>query len=47
MRRSTYFEYIEERLDFLSYRIKNRGKINLLSLNIYSENFLLIWLVSY
>jgi len=39
MRRSTYFEYIEERLDFLSYRIKNRGKINLLSLNIYSENF--------
>jgi len=39
MNRSQYFNYIEEKLDNLSYRIKNRGKINLLDLNIYSESF--------
>lgn len=37
--RSNYFNYIEEKLDILSYRIKIRGKINLLDLNIYSETF--------
>lgn len=39
MNRSQYFNYIEEKIDFLSYRIGKRGKINLLDLNIYSETF--------
>ena len=39
MYRSLYFNYIEERINFLSYRIERRGKINLLDLNIYSETF--------
>lgn len=39
MNRSQYFNYIEDKLNTLSYRIKNRGKINLLDLNIYSESF--------
>lgn len=39
MNRSNYFNYIEEKLNILSYRIKIRGKINLLDLNIYSESF--------
>ena len=38
MKRSEYFNYIEEKLNFLSYRIKSRGKINLLDLNIHSES---------
>ena len=39
MNRSSYFNYIEQELNTLSYRIKVRGKINLLDLNIYSETF--------
>lgn len=39
MNRSEYFNYIEEKMNILSYRIRNRGKINLLDLNIYSETF--------
>jgi len=39
MNRSMHFNYIEEKLSMLSCRIKNRGKINLLDLNIYSETF--------
>lgn len=39
MNRSKYFNYIENKLSTLSYRIKVRGKINLLDLNIYSESF--------
>lgn len=39
MNRSFYFNYIEERLNELSYRIKQRGRINLLELNIFSETF--------
>lgn len=39
MNRSNYFNYIEEKLNVLSYRIKSRSKINLLDLNIYSETF--------
>ena len=39
MNRSHYFNYIEEKLNTLSYRISVRGKINLLDLNIYSETF--------
>ncbi len=39
MNRSNYFNYIEQNLNILSYRIKNRGRINLLDLNIHSEVF--------
>lgn len=39
MNRSYYFNYIEQKLNTLSCRIKNRSKINLLDLNIYSETF--------
>lgn len=39
MNRSQYFNYIEEKINYLSYRISKRGKINLLDLNIYSETF--------
>lgn len=39
MNRSHYFNYIEAKLSTLSYRIKTRGKLNLLDLNIYSETF--------
>lgn len=39
MNRSNYFNYIEQELNTLSYRIQIRGKINLLDLNIYSETF--------
>lgn len=39
MNRSIYFNYIEDKLNTLSYRIYIRGKINLLDLNIYSETF--------
>lgn len=39
MNRSYYFNYIEEKLNNLSYSIKIRGKINLLDMNIYSEVF--------
>lgn len=42
MNRSTYFNYIEEKLEFLSFRIQNKGKLNILDLHIYSETFLLI-----
>ena len=39
MNRKPYFDYIDEKLNFLSFRIKRRGKINLLELHIHSENF--------
>lgn len=39
MKRSNYFNYIESHLTTLAVRIENRGKINLLDLNIYSETF--------
>ncbi|MEO1816127.1 MAG: ABC-three component system protein [Acetobacterium sp.] len=39
MNRSHYFNYIDEKLSFLAFRINKRGKINLLDLNIYSETF--------
>jgi len=39
MNRSRYFDYIEEKLNFLAFRITQRGKINLLDLNIHSEAF--------
>lgn len=39
MNRTRYYNYIEERLNFLANRIEKRGKINLLDLNIHSETF--------
>jgi len=39
MNRSRYFNYIEEKLELLGLRIVQRGKINILDLNIYSETF--------
>lgn len=39
MNRTIYFDYIEEKLNTLAVRIKVRNKLNLLELNIHSENF--------
>ena len=39
MERVGIFNAIEEKLNFLSFRIEQRGKINLLDFNIHSENF--------
>lgn len=39
MNRKFYFDYIEEKLNTLAYRIEVRSKLNLLELNIHSENF--------
>ena len=39
MNRTRYYNYIEEKLNFLAYRIEKRGKIILLDLNIHSETF--------
>ena len=39
MKRPDFFNYIEERISFLAYRIEKRGHLNLLDLNIHSENF--------
>lgn len=41
MNRLVYFNYIEERLNFLAYRIESRGKLNILDMNLHSENFYL------
>ncbi len=41
MNRSKYFEYIDERLHTLAHRIRTRGKLNILNLNLHSENFYL------
>ena len=39
MNRMFYFNYIEEKLNTLAYRIEVRSQLNLLELNIHSENF--------
>ncbi|WP_364146569.1 SMEK domain-containing protein [Paenibacillus sp. LPE1-1-1.1] len=39
MNRSEYFNYIEEKLQVLAFRIEKRGRLNILDLNIYSETF--------
>ena len=39
MNRTRYFNYIEEKLNILAYRIETRGKINILDINIHSETF--------
>jgi hypothetical protein len=39
MNKSKYFNYIEEKLNILSYRVSSRGKLNILDFHIHSENF--------
>ena len=39
MNRSEYHNYIEEKLLVLTFRIENRGKLNILDYHIHSENF--------
>lgn len=39
MNRTYYYNYIEEKLGTLAYRINSRGKLNTLELNIHSETF--------
>ncbi|BDR65327.1 ABC-three component system protein [Clostridium tetani] len=39
MNRQNYYNYIHEKLMVLFYRLKNNGRLNLLDLNIHSENF--------
>ena len=41
MNRQRYFNYIEEKLNILAVRISSRGKLNILDLNVHSENFYL------
>jgi hypothetical protein len=39
MNRTTYFNYIADKLGILAYRINLKGKLNILDLHIHSENF--------
>ncbi|MEL6696541.1 MAG: SMEK domain-containing protein [Bacteroidota bacterium] len=39
MNRSNYFDSIEEKINILAVRIISRGRLNLLNLNLHSENF--------
>ncbi len=39
MNRSEYFDFIEAKLSLLATRIELRGRLNLLDLNLHSENF--------
>lgn len=39
VKRSVYFDEIEQRLSFLATRIEVRGKLNILDLNLHSEYF--------
>lgn len=41
MNRSAYYSYIEEKLNLLSVRVINNGKLNMLNLHMHSENFYL------
>lgn len=41
MNRALLFNCIEEKLNFLAFRIETRGKLNLLDLHLHSENFYL------
>jgi hypothetical protein len=41
MNRSKYFEYIDEKIHVLAHRIQTKGKLNILNLNLHSENFYL------
>lgn len=44
MNRSEYFDYIEEKLNILATRINARGRLNILNLNLHSENFYVYFL---
>jgi hypothetical protein len=39
MNSSTYFDYIEDKINHLATRIISRGRLNILNLNLHSENF--------
>ena len=39
MKRPDYFNVIEERVNFLAFRISSRGRLNILDFHGYSENF--------
>ena len=39
MKRTVYFNYIEEKLGVLAYRINLKGRLNILDLHNHSENF--------
>lgn len=39
MNRQKYYNYISEKIEILSYRIKDGGKLNILDLNIHAETF--------
>jgi hypothetical protein len=41
MNRAIYFDCIEERLNFIAFRIEMRGGLNLLDLHLHSEDFYL------
>ena len=41
MNRKNYFDYVEEQLSILAYRIEMRGKLNILDMHLHSENFYL------
>lgn len=41
MNRSKYFNYIDEKLNTLAYRVETRGRLNILDLHLHSENFYL------
>ena len=44
MSRQKYFNFIEEKLSILATRIEIRGGLNILDLNLHSENFYLHFL---
>ena len=39
MNRKDLYDYIEENLNVLAYRVETRGKLNILDLHLHSENF--------
>lgn len=39
MNSSTYFDYIEDKINHLATRIVSRGRLNILNLNLHSESF--------
>jgi len=41
MSRQQYFNFIEEQLSRLAFRIESRGGLNILDLHLHSENFYL------
>ena len=41
MNRKNYFDYVEEQLSILAFRIEIRGKLNILDMHLHSENFYL------